>query len=344
MSITSAPPELISLIAKHLPVPAKAALLKTCQPLFRLMAPILYRRIKVVGRTANLLSLTLLSPTNMNYGALIRSVEFVGRPGHDMYATYPLFLDALSTLQSLREISFTIPRSHAPFFTTLIKTKDLVRETPTPFAVAEMVITGREATSEQLLPNLAVLTIEGDPSLSIIAKSRKIETLTVRFPVRARNISALMDNIRCDCLLTLNLSLSINNSDELLVIFYFLATTCSVLLFLDIDTGLFNALDISKALSLGGTFTSQIRKIALNARSRHPPAFNITMTTAYAKQRGHLNKSSVSLPRLEVVTLGPIKWLRTTLSGEIRWRSRYFEENTTTPSTNIITDFSCIFA
>ncbi|PPR00587.1 hypothetical protein CVT26_009862 [Gymnopilus dilepis] len=305
--ITVVPLEIITYIAFLLPPLARVALLRTCRQLQAYMAPLLYRRITAMGMKGRLLSLTVLSNGTMPYGNLIERLEYVGRGASDMYMTYPLLADALGAMPNLHTLSITVPPTHVGFFSALLKQKGLVRESISPFQLIEGLLTGGTPSSRYALPVLQDLTIQGDANFVALAKNRKIRRLCIKTRLTERRLGTVMENIDPRYLTKLKLTLYASTTMELVLMFFLVGNVCYLLEEVDIDGGIFNALDFSESLYTPSYYPF-LRRLTINGDDRRAPIFGSPRRVCYVKQFNHLTRASIVLVKLEYVRFGPVVW------------------------------------
>ena len=204
----------------------------------------LYRHISVTGIGARLLALTILTCKRFNYANLTRSICYRGNNIDDLYLTYPLFVDAICNMKHLSSLALTIPRHHTSTFMTIVSDRGLVRTQSSIFANIRNLLTDDQPSpcSQYTLPKLQNICFDGDVDLVKLGCSRPINSLKMTSQMTAGELGRVFDLINGKLLQNLHLALFSSTTKELLYILYGLSEACPCVLFMSIDTGMFNAM------------------------------------------------------------------------------------------------------
>ncbi|PPQ76414.1 hypothetical protein CVT26_013071 [Gymnopilus dilepis] len=344
--ITDVPVEILFYVATFLPRSSVLALLRTCRQLFRVYAVELYTSVDVRGLQARMLALTILTSQQMDYGGMVKKFIFRGEDTNDhLYLTYPLLTDALACMNRLIRLTLIMSSSHATYFASLMGRHGMYRVSNGPLASIHDSISDNPPSSRYVLPAIRELTCEGDVELVKLAMNRRLTHLTIRSCLNSGTLCNVMEWTQGSILHTLDIKLFISTTMELVLILYGVSESCPNLRRLQIATGMFNALDISHALSTSPPLFPNLRELWFNQRYLLPPVHGSPVIESFNIQRDHLNCALDHLPYLCSVKFGLVDWtVVESLKGR-KWRSEYFhKEIWLGPQwAGFSGDFSCLY-
>ncbi|PPQ66485.1 hypothetical protein CVT26_011173 [Gymnopilus dilepis] len=344
--MTDMPVELLFCIAAFAPRADVLTLMRTCRYFLRAYAVELYSTVDVKGMRGRLLALSILTSKILDYGNLINRFTFRGEESSDhLYLTYPLVVDALTCMNRLTKITIIMSTSHAHYFTSVMRKQGLFRTSETALASVHLALSEDPPFSRYNLPHLEEIVVDGDPDMLRLAMNRRITRLTCRSCLNSGTLADVLSWTNGGLLLSLSIKLFVSTSTELVMIMYGISESCPNIQHLEIATGMFNALDVSFALSSNPVIFPKARSIWLNQRYLLPPVHGSPVNETYNIQLHHLEKASESMPFLTNVKFGVVDWtLHYGISGT-RWRSEYFRKEIWEGPQwlNFKGDFSCMF-
>ncbi|PPQ76866.1 hypothetical protein CVT26_001486 [Gymnopilus dilepis] len=324
-TIADVPVELLFYIAIFLPRSSVLALLRTCRQLFRAYAVELYANVEVRGLQGRMIALTILTSRHMDYGHLIKSFVFRGEDTNDhLYLTYPLLADALACMNRLIKLTLDMSSSHATYFSSLMGRHGMYRVSRGPLACIPDSMSDDPPSSRYVLPVIRELTCEGDADMAKLAMNRRLTHLTIRSCLNSGTLSDVIGWTRGSILHSLDIKLFISTTTELILILYGVSEACTGLKHLQIGTGMFNALDVSYALSTYPPLFPKLREFWMNQRYLLPPVHGTPVCESFNIQRSHLDQALQHLPFLCSVKFGLVDWTVVEGLRGRKWRSEYF--------------------
>ncbi|PPQ65616.1 hypothetical protein CVT26_000558 [Gymnopilus dilepis] len=324
--LSTIPLDIIFYITSFLVESSRVALLQTCHKLHNIMVGFVYKRVAVSGVRARQLSLTIMTSRRLRYGNLIQSFELQGRKGYsDMYLTYPLVADALCKMPYLRSLDISVPYLHAKYFLNVMRSKGMIRDTFSNAAFLDEIDLGGRPTSGYAFPKLSSITLDGHLDLIAIAQNRQLASLTIKSRIQVKGVGKILDCIQCSSLKTLDISIWITTTLELIFVLYLIGQACDELTELSITTDSFKSLDVSQALADGATYFSRLRSLSISPHDERAPIFVKNAEECFARQLSHLDKAKHLIQNLKTVTLGPVIWNRVENAYDNDWKCQFFE-------------------
>jgi len=175
--------EMLDEITSYLPKSSQTVLSQTCHKFHAVATRLLYKNIKVNGRQARRLCVTLMSRNispAARYVDLIRSFAYQSQTTFDLYLSYPLLCDALMEMQGLQSLELQVPRSISAFLLTLMNRKHIFREKVEVQMFQDSYIGhGNNFHSWNVLPSVRMIKIGGDIRTLNVVQHRSITSVTL---------------------------------------------------------------------------------------------------------------------------------------------------------------------
>lgn len=234
--------ELLDEIAQYLPRQSLLPLLHICQQLQPVSARQLYRSVEVTGPNASLCFSTLSSPdATIPYGHYIHSLTYFVTSYEDVSLRYRGFCNALAHTPQLISLYLNIPFDVSSLLVEMMFHRSIIR-----FAYHYK---GNVAVIPDPLPNLTQLRISGDLSFIQLAGFRTITTLRIETIETLHDIQYMLISLTDDgshqantSLVDLSLSLSSDNTIEIIKSLYEIGKTMRAVKYLSIYSHNINAL------------------------------------------------------------------------------------------------------